>query len=70
MAKFISVTSPGLVLRSTLVETPGRKSACVVSVKQALVGAAVEREVLRRRRAVGHDDAGRCSLSRSRESWR
>ena len=35
------MTLPGLVLTSTLVKTPVRKSACVVSVKQALAGAAV-----------------------------
>src|SRR6266436_8075661 len=36
---FKSVKSPGLVFRSTLVETPVRKSLCVVSVKQALAAA-------------------------------
>ena len=34
-----SVTSPGLVVRSTFVPTPVWKSACVVSVGQALAAA-------------------------------
>ena len=38
---FNSVTSPGLEMTSTFVRTPVSKSACVVSVRQALGGAAV-----------------------------
>ena len=40
-AAFTSVTSPGLLVRSQLVATPVWKSACVVSVRQLLVGAAL-----------------------------
>ena len=36
-----NTTSPGLTVRFTLVGTPAWKSACVVSVRQALVGAAL-----------------------------
>ena len=40
-AVFERTTSPELVVRSTFVATPISKSACVVSVKQPLVAAAV-----------------------------
>src|ERR1051325_5632457 len=41
---FESITSPGLVVRSSAADgtPPARKSVCVVSVRQALVGAAVK----------------------------
>src|ERR1043165_9550608 len=44
---FASMTPPGLVVRSSAADgtPPARKSVCVVSVRQALVGAAGEDEV-------------------------
>src|SRR6185369_2072883 len=36
----VNFTSPGLALGSTLVETPARKSDCVVSVRHPAAGAA------------------------------
>src|SRR5579859_3993666 len=41
LGALVRITSPGLLVRSQLVKTPARKSACEVSVMQPLVGASI-----------------------------